>query len=255
MLMATMALGMSANAPSAVVATDVAPKSTFFVHCDNDRVSIEAKDAVRAQLVNDLSRKTGIVFHVRTAMDQSLTLSFRDLPLNRALQHVFGPQANFMFVYRSPRVRRAETELPIEVWVFGQSESGAHRVITPEEEEPALDEAAVALQQIINEFERNPQAAKDAARRHSDPTVREAAIRYIGQRKTDDGIAVLLEILRETDPHMRQTAFEALGASVENDPRVRKFMNELVQTAKDPAVKEFAADALGGTAPTDNVDF
>jgi HEAT repeat protein len=145
--------------------------------------------------------------------------------------------------------------MPVEVWVFGQSESGAHRVIALEEEEPALDEAAIALQQIINEFERNPQAAKDAARRHSDPTVREAAIRYLGQRKTDDGIAVLLEILRETDPHMRQTAFEALGASVENDPRVRKFMNELVQTAKDPAVKEFAADALGGTAPTDNVDF
>jgi hypothetical protein len=255
MLMATLALGMSANAPVAFSAAEVAPKSSFLVHFEKDRLSIEAKNAVGAQLINELSRKTGIVFHIRIAMDESLTLSFRDLPLDRALQHLFGPDANFMFIHRSPLRRRAGTELPIEVWVFGQGGTGAHRIIAPKEDEPVLDETGAALQKTINEFERNPQAANDAARRHSDPTVREAAIRYLGRRKTDDGIAILLDILRETDPHMRQTAFEALGASVENDPRVRQFMNELVHTANDPGVKQFVADALGGTAPTDNGDF
>ena len=58
-------------------------------------------------------------------------------------------------------------------------------------------------------------------------------------------MTVLLDVLRDGDPHMRQNALDALGPSVENDPRIRKVMTQVMETTKDPDVRQFVSDALG----------
>jgi hypothetical protein len=181
-------------------------------------------------------------------VEGTLTLSFRDLPLDRALQNLFGSDANFMFVYRNPPSQIGLGALPAEVWIFREGQSERVHTVISEDADANSDEAGEAINKLLNEFERNPQAAKDAARRHSDPAVRETAIKYLGERRTEDGLTVLLDVLRERDPHMRQTALDALGSAIENDPRVREFMTQVIQTTKDPEVKQFVADALGVTA-------
>ena len=53
---------------------------------------------------------------------------------------------------------------------------------------------------------------------------------------------------------MRQNALDALGPSVENDPQVRKVMTQVMETTKDPEVRQLLADSLGVAPDKDKVD-
>jgi HEAT repeat protein len=92
-------------------------------------------------------------------------------------------------------------------------------------------------------------------RDHADPAIRELAIKYLGEQTTEEGMTVLLDVLRDGDSHMRQSALDALGPSVENDPRVRKVMTQVMETTKDPDVRQFVSDALGVALEKDKVGF
>jgi hypothetical protein len=255
MFVVVFVLGSHGVAFPASSARETDSTSTYRVHFQKSLVSIEAKEVPSLRLLEDLSKKSGIVFHARIPLEGTVTASFSNLPLERALQNLFGPDANFMFVYGNTNRKSSSGASPSEVWILGAGQRVAARTIGLDDTEPAADEADDQLQKTMREFERNPKAARDAARRHPDPAVREIAISYLGEQTSEEGITVLLDILGETDPHMRQSALGALGPSVENDPRVRKVMTHVMQTTKDPDVRQFVADALGVPADKDNVGF
>jgi hypothetical protein len=149
----------------ALAVSEANPNSSLRVRFQKALVSIEAKEVSWVQLLEDLSRKSGIVFHTRTSIEGPVTVSFRNLPLDRALQHLFGRDANFMFVYGNPHSKISSAGLPAEVWIFGGGQRAISQTFGLQDAEPALEDANDPAQEMLKEFERNPQAARDAARR------------------------------------------------------------------------------------------
>jgi len=53
---------------------------------------------------------------------------------------------------------------------------------------------------------------------------------------------------------MRQSALEALGSSLENDPQIRKVIANVMETTQDPEIRQLVADSLGVQLDKDKGD-
>ena len=259
-LAVVLALGLNSAAFPAIASPEPSPNSAkFWVRFQKGLLSVEAEEEAWEKFLQELRRKSGIVIHLKNmSLEGTVTASFKDLPLERAVQQLFGRDVNFMFVYRNRQPPRLTSGLPSEVWVFGRGTGDIsktfRRADTQDSVPPDLEDANDPAQAIAREFERNPQAARDAARRHPDPTVRLMAIAYLGEHANEQSIKILLDLLQDPDAHMRQSALEALGPSVENNPQIRKVMTHVMETTQDPEIRQLVADSLGVQLEKDKVD-
>ena len=260
-LVVVLALVLTSAASLAIASPDPSPNSTkFSVRFQKGLLSVEAEDGAWEQFLQELRRKSGIVFHlINISLEGNVTASFKDLPLERAVKQLFGRDVNLMFVYGNRKPPLLTSGLPSEVWLFGRDHTGIARTFRLKDTEahsvpPDLEDANDPAQAIVREFERNPQAARDAARRHPDPTVRLMAIAYLGEHANEQSIKILLDLLQDRDAHMRQSALEALGPSVENDPQIRKVIAHVMETTQDPEIRQLVADSLGVQLDKDKGD-
>lgn len=67
-------------------------------------------------------------------------------------------------------------------------------------------------------FETNPQAARDMALSPAGAEERLAAIEYLSHQADPSAVGVLVEVLHDPDPHIRQTALEGLLPLLYVDP-------------------------------------
>jgi len=213
-------------------------------------LSIDVQAGAWGAVLQEVQRQTGIRLHCHISLEGTLTASFTALPVERAVRHLFGPDANFIFVYPSPRVAPTSLLLPSEVWIVGRGpqqiatlhgfavRSEVRASSTPgTPHEPGLE--------MASEFDRNPQAAQEMALDAPDPEVRLAAIAHLGQQAHPAAVSVLLEVVQDPDPHFRQSALEALLPLLDENPHVRTGLTQVLHTAQDPEVRQLAADALG----------
>ena len=260
-LAVVLALGLNSAASPAIASPEHSPNSrNFWVQFQKGLLSVKAEAGAWEKFLQELRRKSGIVFHlINISLEGNVTTSFKDLPLERAVQQLFGRDVNFMFVYRNRKPPLLTSGLPSEVWVFGRGTgeiSKTFRIADTEARSvpPDLEDANDPDQAIVRQFERNPQAARDAARRHPDPTIRLMAIAYLGEHANEQSTKVLLDLLQDHDAHMRQSALEALGPSVENDPQIRKVIAHVMETTQDPEIRQLLADSLGVQPEKDKID-
>jgi HEAT repeat protein len=168
------------------------------------------------------------------------------------LRCLFGREANFLFSYRASDSSSGAAASPSEVWVLGKG-SGKVAQTAQVKDKPAPAEAGEALSALLGEagkeFARNPQAARDAALHAANGDIRRLAIAYLTQQGKPEDLHILTEIVRDKDPQVRQSAVEALGPWLIDDPQVRQAFTRLMETSGDPEVRQLAADALGIGGP------
>jgi hypothetical protein len=113
------------------------------------------------------------------------------------------------------------------------------------------------MQEIEQEFARNPLAAQNAAMGARSPEVRLKAIAYLGQQPTRDSVDVLLKVATldsNAEPPVQQGALDALGRLAQNSPQVQEILAQHVETIGEPNMRRLAADLLGvQLEPTDDV--
>ena len=73
-------------------------------------ISLEATQAAWADVIVELTRKTGITIHVVSLPAEPLTASFSQVDAAQAVRRLFGGSAGFAFVYGPGPV-------PVDVWV------------------------------------------------------------------------------------------------------------------------------------------
>ncbi|MBI3303044.1 MAG: HEAT repeat domain-containing protein [Deltaproteobacteria bacterium] len=211
-------------------------------------LSVEAKEASWTTVLDALRQQTGIQLHLSIPLEGTVTVSCRDLPAEQALRCLFGREANFLFFYHASDSQSVSAALPSEVWVLGR---GARKVAQTSQVEgkpaaaEALEDLSALLAEAKKEFGRNPQAARDAALHDPEVEKRLLAITHLGQQGDREALNVLSQIVGDPDPHIRQSAVEALGPRVGTDPQVRQALTRLMETAEDPEVRQLAADSLG----------
>jgi HEAT repeat protein len=70
------------------------------------------------------------------------------------------------------------------------------------------------------------------------------AIAYLSQQADPGVVGVLLEVVRDPDPHLRQSALEALLPLLDANPQVRQGLAQVLQVTQDPEVRQLVTDVL-----------
>lgn len=218
------------------------------------RLSVQAREQSWQAVVEAVRQKTGIRLHSSMPLEGTVTVSCTDLSVERTLKCLFGPDANFLLFYRGAEAQ-STTALPVEVWVLGKGPETVTSTAPKESETipSVLDDPTAA--EVKQAFERNPQVAREAALHAGDVEMRLLAIAYLGQQAQGKDLRILADIVGDPDPHIRQSAVEALGPLVREDPQVQQALAHVMETTADPEIRQLAADTLGVPldAPTDAV--
>jgi hypothetical protein len=228
------------------------PYPPFWMDFREERLSLEVHEGSWASVLQELRRRTGIHLHLHIRLEGPLTISFKDLPIERALRRLFGPEANFIFWYPAGQTTNTASDRPTEVWVVGKARD------TPTSRPASSDRPetpALAVQTNVTEpgiewarvFESNPQMAQDMALNAADAEERLAAIAYLSQQANPGAVGVLLEIASDPDPHLRQSALEGLLPLLDANPQVRQGLAHVLQEAQDAEVRQLLTDMLGST--------
>ena len=187
------------------------------------RLSVETRGESLGDLLAEVQKKSGIKFHVRkTLPTDAVSASFRDVPVETAIQRLLGRDFDLVWFYTAPKTGRGAPE-PTEVWVVGRGERVGGLV-------------ADAGQGAVR---RQPKAGDSA-----DLKARLAAIEDLADH--DDAtkaLPLLLGALNDQDPRIRAAAAEALGEV--GDPSAVEALGGALAKDTDSDVREAAAEALG----------
>jgi hypothetical protein len=193
------------------------------VSFQNGLLSIHAKDEPWERVLDEVRAQTGIFLRVSMPLEGSVTVSFKNLPVEQALRRLFGPDANFAILYHDRKPGPTSAAVPSEVWVFGKGSAasantphGGQEVASSVQE--GTHDSVLALER---EIARNPQAVLDAAVESRDRELRLKAIASLGQQAHEGVVDVLLALAEAREPRIRQSAREALEAMVQNEPQGR----------------------------------
>jgi HEAT repeat protein len=228
------------------------PNPPLWMDFREGRLSMQVREGSWESVLQELRHRTGIRLHLHLRLEGPLSVSFNDLPVERALRRLFGPEANFIFQYPAPHTADTASDQPTQVWVIGKTtEAQPIRPATA----GARDVPAVATPTHAPEpesewatvFEKNPQAAQDMALSAADSEERLAAIAYLSRQANPGAVRVLLEIVDDPDPHLRQSALDGLLPLLDTNPHIRQGLTHVLQAAQDPEVRQLVADVLGGT--------
>jgi hypothetical protein len=241
---AVLIVGLSATAGGAGAAPEPAE---LLLRFHKGLLSIEAREISWSKLLDELSRRAGITLRVRLPLDGLVTASLQNLPVERALEQLFGREVNFLYVYNSGHARHGILNSPSEAWIFGRAQAGSSTSFESSElaGSSALNEANDSTRHLVGTFESNPRAAREFAQRHPDPRVQRMAITYLGEQATAEAIEVLFLLLQDRESSVRQNALEALGPLVQHHRPVRENLVKILERSEDNDTRQLIADSLG----------
>jgi hypothetical protein len=226
--------------------------SDFSMDFREGRLSLDVREGSWESVLQELRRRTGIHLHLHIRLEGPLSISFKDLPIERALRRLFGPEANFIFWYPAAHTANTASDRPTEVWVIGKTgDAPTNRQASSDGPEATTLALPTNTPEPESEwtmvFEKNPQAAQDMALTGDDSEERLAAIAYLSQQADPGAVRVLLEIFHDPDPHLRQSALDGLLPLLEANPQVRQGLTHVLQAAQNPEVRQLVTDVLGST--------
>jgi HEAT repeats len=233
-------------------------------------LSVQAKQGAWTKVLNEVSRKTGILFHRSTPLQGSVSLSFKDLPLKRALERLFGPEANFVFRYPEGVEASESLSAPKEVWVLGKIGTGVsalpqatsaeaeaesdpllaatdetvddqaqidHLVEWVQNEDPGIRlQALLTLAESGSADEGTVRSALESALSDENATVRSYAIQIIAQRGGRDALGYLSQALHDDDAEVRAMAVRSIMPKDQGVALLKEALADL-----DEGVRSMAA--------------
>lgn len=228
---AFLALGVQHAVGETVSPTPPSTSPMLRVDFQNGLLSVEARNGPWKKVLSEVREKTGIFLNVSLPLEGTATVSFKDLPIEQAFRHLFGPDANFAIFYRGRD--SSASAVPSEVWVLGKGSGEA---------------STDPLQAVTKEFAKNQQAAQNAAMISPNREVRLKAIAYLGQQANRPAMTTLLKIAaldRRAEFDIQQGATDALRSLVKNNPQAREILTNIVEAGGPPEVQQLATDILG----------
>ena len=95
--------------------------SALWMDFQEGRLSLEVREGSWENVLQELRQRTGIHLHLHIRLKGPLSISFKELPIERALRRLFGPEANFIFWYPAAHTVKTASDRPTEVWVIGKT--------------------------------------------------------------------------------------------------------------------------------------
>ncbi len=202
---------------------------------DDGLLSLHANQRPFAEVLGALQKETGIRLHYPLPLPESITESFTALPVKRALERLFGPEASLMFRYAVADEAPGPLVVPKEVWVLGKVRTGG------------VADLAVGMEQS----ETRPQAPFAAPEVPPTPTPTpattaedQALLPGLENHEVIDG---LVGMARDEDPELRLQALAALTQGAQGSEADKAVVQSAIDTAladQDARVRGQALQAL-----------
>jgi hypothetical protein len=120
-----------ANGPKSQAFKSPTPESlSLRLRFDDGLLSLHANQRPFAEVLGAIQKATGIRLHYPLPLPGSITESFTALPIKRALERLFGPEASLMFRYPAGGGTPGPLVVPKEVWVIGKIRAGSSEDVT-----------------------------------------------------------------------------------------------------------------------------
>jgi hypothetical protein len=216
------------------------------------RLTVETRGEALADVLAEVQKKSGIKFHVRkTLPTDAVTASFRDVPVETAIQRLLGRDFDLVWFYTAPKTGRGAPE-PTEVWVVGRGErvggvvadagKGAARRQAKSGDSSALKERLMEIEDLHEEDPAKALPLLFGALNDQDPRIRAAAVEALGEVGDPSAIEALGQALaKDTDSGVREAAAEALGEL--GSPNAVQVLRSGLKDA-DGVVREAVVEAL-----------
>lgn len=223
------------------------------------RLTVETRGESLADLLAEVQKKSGIKFHVRkTLPTDAVAASFRDVPVETAIQRLLGRDFDLVWFYTAPKAGRGASE-PTEVWVVGRGErvggvvanagKGAARRQPVAGDSSALKERLMRIKDLADEDSAKALPLLFGALNDQDPRIRAAAAEALGELGDPSAIEALgTALAKDTDSNVREAAAEALGEM--GSPNAVQVLRTGLKDA-DEEVREAVVEALGSIGGPD----
>lgn len=223
---------------------DLPNAKTVRVTFKDELLSVEAKAGTWRQVLSGITERTGILFHHALPLEESVTVSFANLPVRQAIERLFGPEPDFVFRYDTkPNSLAPLTE---EVWIFGKAVS--NKVLMPvQAEQQAMDKPSGNAVIARTELDRLMEMTKS-----SNAATRIEALSILKESGMGDQEEIrgdLAAALTEQDPKVRNLAVKAITSE-----GGQQAVNQLSRVLHDPdlSVRIAAVESIplegGGSA-------
>jgi hypothetical protein len=229
--------------------SNAAPGSVTF---RDGRLTVETRGESLADLLAEVQQKSGIKFHVRKTLPaDAVTASFRDVPVETAIQRLLGRDFDLVWFYTAPKTGKGSPE-PTEVWVVGRGErvggatadagKGAARRQAKAGDSSALKERLMQIEDLADEDPAKAVPLLLGALNDQDPRIRSAAAEALGEVGDPSAIEALGNALaKDSDSDVRESAAEALGEL--GSPNAVQVLRTGLKDG-DEDVREAVVDAL-----------
>jgi hypothetical protein len=225
-------------------------------------LSLEAKQESWVKLLQELSRITGIVLHIKFPPEGPVTASFKDLPIEQALKYLFGPDASFMFLYHDTFFRHTPSPVPSEAWVFARGDAELSKTFgLPDRkgeqlsQEGAEGDDRVGRLKALDAFaESGNKEALEKALVDMDRTIQERALELLAELGFD-GIPALVEMTKSDDPVTRLQSLSVLYESGQADDRTVLSALDAALAGHDMSMKSYAIQVVADKGGSDAMAY
>jgi hypothetical protein len=222
-----------------LVALGYADPGAVVVVWQEQRLSVQAENVAFQQLLEEVSRRTGIAFKSLAPLQEPATVHFTSLPLREGLHRLLA-QVNYVVVEKATP---SHASWPTQVIILGQRDS-----VRTSDASPQHHEASDALQSALHDADPNirwqalqaivqtdetadVQEILEAATHDPEPLIRELAYQHLYAQGDARLPGRLLEDARSADSDRRKTALQFLSQTSASDA-----LPILAEATEDPNI-------------------
>ncbi len=218
------------------------------VKVEGDRLTVILSRFPLEVALQEIARETGVRIVPRVTLENRLSLTFADLPVEDGLRRLLGPH-HAVFLYGPA----GELE---EVWVHGvprpteppPAMPSMPTETVPEEttadpptltdREPARWLAAASALAGTEEDEVALRVVLDLVTSSTQPELRERALGVLALFRNVPGDSIAEVVRRDPEPAIRWRAAELLGRLAEHDPAARMALRDVVGVVQEERLRE-----------------
>lgn len=218
----------------------------------DELISAELVDAPLVEVLEQIKQEFGFKVNIHGDVNERLTLSFSDLPLDKCLRLLTVNQSLSVVTEATPGASKQDDPRRItEIWVLSRSAITKSMRSTPPAPMPAPPGPADDMAGLREDSSEQPEmaveesASLDAVLNNpfADISQQQQAIQQLAQKGDDESVSAMASYLGNEDKEVRQLLVNGI-ASIDN-AQSTQILGQVVQNESDPEIRKIALRALG----------
>jgi hypothetical protein len=250
LFIAVFCLFISPLLPVPVFAETASSTPVMEITFNDDLISAKLVDAPLIEVLQQIRREFGFKAHFHGDLTEKITLSFKDLPLDKCLQQLTAGHSLSVVSEATSGLEQNESRQIAEVWVLSRSTTSTAVKTSPPPARPSPaqpDDTVTPQEQSLEQPEITGQENVSLDQELNDPNAEKNNQRQVIQQLINTGDAAsvfaLAALLDNQDKEMRQMVVDGIGSI--NNEESTQVLGQVLQNESDSEIRMIALRALG----------